>query len=60
MRLCCAWTSSGEAAGRECPNEMDNSSYESEPDLASVLTRCIGVLAACIFSPSRHDACETV
>ena len=39
---------------RECPNDIGNSSYESVPYLARVLTRRIGVLAACIFSPSRH------
>ena len=39
---------------RECPNDIGNSSYESVPYLARVLTRRIGVLAASIFSPSRH------
>ena len=37
---------------------MDNSSYDSVPDLASVLSSLHWCVAACIFSPSRHDACE--
>ena len=46
--------------GEECPNDIGNSSYESVPYLARVLTRRIGVLAACIFSPSRHDTYEAI